>query len=61
MEFLYNPNRFNVATSRAKAMCILVGSEALLEPACKTPKQMRMANGFCRYRELAEVVEVVEV
>ncbi|MDX1561855.1 MAG: AAA domain-containing protein, partial [Gammaproteobacteria bacterium] len=58
MEFLYDPNRFNVATSRAKALCILVGNEALLAPQCKTPKQMRMANGFCRYRELASVVEV---
>jgi uncharacterized protein len=58
MEFLYNPNRFNVATSRAKALCILVGSEALLAPQCRTPRQMQMANGFCRYRELAEVVEI---
>jgi uncharacterized protein len=53
MEFLYNPNRFNVATSRAKAMCILVGSPALFEPECRSPKQMRMANGFCRYVEFA--------
>ena len=58
MEFLYDPHRFNVATSRAKAMCILVGSEALLSPHCRTPKQMRMANGFCRYRELADVVGI---
>ena len=53
MEFLYNPNRFNVATSRAKALCVLVGSPELLEPACKTPKQMQMANGFCRFSEMA--------
>ena len=52
MEFLYNPNRFNVATSRARALCILVGSPALFEPKCRTPKQMKMANGFCRYLEL---------
>jgi len=58
MEFLYNPNRFNVATSRARALCILVGNPALFEPNCKTPKQMKMANGFCRFRELAEVVEL---
>ncbi len=37
MEFLYNPNRFNVATSRAKALCLLVGSPRLLNPTCKTP------------------------
>ncbi len=58
MEFLYNPNRFNVATSRARALCILVGSPALFEPNCKTPGQMKMANGFCRFRELAEIVEL---
>jgi len=56
MEFLYNPNRFNVATSRAKALCILVGSPALLEPQCKSPKEMKMANGYCRFRELAAVL-----
>ncbi len=58
MEFLYNRNRFNVATSRARAICILVGSPSLFEPNCKSPRQMRMANGFCRYLELAEVVEL---
>jgi hypothetical protein len=56
MEFLYNRNRFNVATSRALAMCILVGNPALFEPECRTPQQMKMANGFCRYLELAEKV-----
>jgi uncharacterized protein len=56
MEFLYNRHRFNVATSRARALCILVGSPALFEPECRTPRQMRMANGFCRYLELAQTV-----
>ncbi|MDE0444687.1 MAG: TM0106 family RecB-like putative nuclease [Gammaproteobacteria bacterium] len=56
MEFLYNRFRFNVATSRARALCILVGSPELFRPECRTPGQMRMANGFCRYKELAEVV-----
>ena len=55
MEFLYNPNRFNVATSRARALCLAVGSPALFEPQCRTPRQMKMANGFCRYLELAEL------
>jgi len=53
MEFLYNSHRFNVATSRARALCILVGSPALFEPECRTPRQMKLANGFCRYLELA--------
>lgn len=56
MEFLYSLNRLNVATSRARCMCVLVGSPSLFEPECKTPRQMEMANGFCRYLELAEVL-----
>ncbi|CAN5323536.1 TM0106 family RecB-like putative nuclease [soil metagenome] len=56
MEFLYNRFRFNVATSRARALCILVGSPTLFEPECRTVRQMKMANGFCRYLELAQTV-----
>ncbi len=58
MDFLYSANRLNVATSRAKALCVLVGSPRLFEPDCRTPKQMRLANAFCRYRELAHVVTI---
>jgi predicted RecB family nuclease len=53
MNFLYSLNRLNVATSRAKCMSILVCSPALFEPECRTPEQMRMANAFCRYLEMA--------
>jgi uncharacterized protein len=53
MEFLYSANRLNVATSRAKALCVLVGNPRLFEPDCRTPREMRLANAFCRYRELA--------
>lgn len=53
MNFLYSLNRLNVATSRAKALSILVCSPALFEPECRTPEQMRMANAFCRYLEMA--------
>lgn len=56
MEFLYSANRLNVATSRAMCLCVLVGSPALFEPECKTPRQMELANAFCRYRELASVI-----
>ena len=59
MEFLYNRHRFNVATSRARALCILVGSPRLFAPECRTPRQMRMANGFCRYLELAEQISAI--
>lgn len=57
MSFLYSPNRLNVATSRAKCICILVASPALLEPACRTIDQMKWANALCRLREMAKVVE----
>ena len=56
MEFLYSSNRLNVATSRAKAACVLVGSPKLLEAECRSPRQMKLVNAFCRYVELAQVL-----
>ena len=53
MEFLYSLNRLNVATSRAKCLCILVASPRLFEPECRTPQQMKLASALCRFRELA--------
>jgi hypothetical protein len=53
MEFLYSLNRLNVATSRAKCVCILVASPSVFEAQCRTPRQMQLANAFCRYLELA--------
>jgi uncharacterized protein len=58
MSFLYNPNRLNVATSRARCACILVASPRLLEPDCGSIEQMRWANGLCRFRELAHEVSL---
>jgi uncharacterized protein len=58
MEFLYSPNRFNVATSRAKCACIAVGSPRLFEPDCQSPRQIKLANAFCRYLELAREVGI---
>ena len=54
MEFLYSLNRLNVATSRARCAAILVASPRLFEPECRTPKQMRLANALCRFREIAK-------
>jgi uncharacterized protein len=58
MEFLYSLNRLNVATSRARAAVVVVGSPRLLEPECRTPRQMQLANALCRYAELAQVLPV---
>ena len=57
MEFLYSLNRLNVATSRAQALVIVVGSPRLLEPECRSPRQMQLANALCRYVEMAQMVE----
>jgi uncharacterized protein len=57
MEFLFSRHRLNVATSRARCVCILVANPRLFEPDCRTPEQMRMANAFCRYLELAQTVD----
>jgi superfamily I DNA and/or RNA helicase len=54
MEFLYSRNRLNVAVSRAKALCVMVGSPTLLAVSCRTVDQMRLANVLCRYVEMAE-------
>jgi superfamily I DNA and/or RNA helicase len=56
MEFLYSANRLNVATSRARVVCLLVGAPAIFEAECRTPRQMQLANAFCRYFEMAAKV-----
>ena len=56
MEFLYGANRFNVATSRAKCICVVVASPRVFEAECRTPRQMQLANAFCRYLELATLL-----
>ncbi|HYV86737.1 MAG TPA: TM0106 family RecB-like putative nuclease [Patescibacteria group bacterium] len=61
MEFLYSLNRFNVATSRARCACVVVGNPRLFEPECQTPRQMQLANAFCRYLELARELPIEEL
>ncbi|MEK6280734.1 MAG: TM0106 family RecB-like putative nuclease [Acidobacteriota bacterium] len=55
MEFLYSANRLNVATSRAQCVTVLVANPALFDVQCKTPRQIELANAFCRYLEMAKV------
>ncbi|HEY9046430.1 MAG TPA: C-terminal helicase domain-containing protein, partial [Ohtaekwangia sp.] len=55
MSFLFSPNRLNVATSRARCICILVANPALLQPDCRTIEQMQWANALCRYVEMAKI------
>lgn len=56
MEFLYSSNRLNVATSRAQCLTVLIASPALFEVQCKTPRQIELANAFCRYLEMAKSI-----
>jgi superfamily I DNA and/or RNA helicase len=53
MEFLNSLNRLNVATSRAKYAVIIVANPRLYSPECHSPRQMKLANALCRYREMA--------
>ena len=56
MEFLYSLNRLNVATSRAQCVTVLVASPALFNVQCKSPRQMELANAFCRYLEMVQTI-----
>ena len=53
MDFLYSRHRLNVATSRARCISVVVASPDLLRVRARTPEQMRLANAFCRFIEMA--------
>jgi predicted RecB family nuclease len=55
MEFLYSLNRLNVAISRARCVATIVASPALFDVQCRTPRQIELANAFCRLLEAAQV------
>ena len=59
MEFFYSLNRLNVATSRARCAVVIVANARLFEPDCHSPRQMKLANAMCRYRELGEALREV--
>jgi len=61
MSFLYNPNRMNVATSRAKCTSILVSAPKIFEVECNTIEQMKWANGVCFYREMAKEIDLSDL
>jgi superfamily I DNA and/or RNA helicase len=53
LEFLYDHRRLSVATSRAKAMAIIVASPRLVQALCRTLRQMLLVNALCRAWESA--------
>ncbi len=54
MGFLYSQSRLNVASSRAQCSFIMVANREIFEASCKSPAQMKLANAYCRFLELAE-------
>ena len=48
LEFLYDGRRLNVATSRARALAIIVASPDLIRAPCRTPRQMELVNALCQ-------------
>jgi uncharacterized protein len=53
-EFLLNPNRLNVAVSRAKCMALVVGCPAIMTTRCQTLSQMELVNMFCRLADYSQ-------
>jgi predicted RecB family nuclease len=61
-QFLLNPNRLNVAVSRAQALAIVVGSPLLAEIRCQNLDEIRLVNLLCRLDAYAAMLagEVIE-
>jgi hypothetical protein len=53
LEFLYDPHRLNVATSRARVLAVIVASPVLLRVFCRTPRHMLLAGALCSAWESA--------
>jgi predicted RecB family nuclease len=53
LEFLFDLHRLNVATSRAKALAVIVANPDLLRVLCRTPRQIVLVNALCRAKEAA--------
>lgn len=47
VSFLFDPNRLNVAVSRAQALAVVVMSPELLDAPVRTPEQVRRVNALC--------------
>ena len=56
-EFLFSPNRLNVAVSRAKCLAVVFACPKLLAAPCSTAKQIELVNHLCKYAERARWVD----
>jgi hypothetical protein len=52
--FLLNPNRLNVAVSRAEALAIVVGIPELMDVRCRSVEDMKLVNLLCHLVQYAE-------
>ncbi|HWA14926.1 MAG TPA: AAA domain-containing protein, partial [Gemmatimonadales bacterium] len=52
--FILNPNRLNVAISRAKTLAIVVASPRLIVSRCSSVEEMKLVNLFCRLVDYAD-------
>jgi uncharacterized protein len=55
--FIFDRQRLNVAVSRARALAVMVCSPALLDLTCSSIEDVRIANGVCRFLELAPAAQ----
>jgi uncharacterized protein len=53
VEFLFSPNRLNVALSRARCLSVIFCSPALLNVVCDDIEKMKMANRVCWAKDYA--------
>jgi len=48
LNFLLDPNRLNVALSRARCLAVVVGNPGLVRARARSIEQMERINLFCR-------------
>ena len=60
-EFLLNPNRINVAVSRAQCLAIVVGCPAIMTARCQSIEQMRLVNLFCRLVDYSDDLAATQI
>jgi len=54
-DFIFSPNRLNVAISRAQCLTFLIGTEELIDTRATSIDEMKDLNHFCRYISEAQI------